>query len=98
MTLQDLVQQSLDGIVTHRLRATLSSIGIVVGVGTVVASLAIGEGARRSALADLSALGIDNLYARAITAPGVQHAPAPILTREDAAAIRRLSGVEAVSV
>src|SRR5262245_51514000 len=100
MHLHDLLEQARDGIFTHRLRATLSSIGIVVGVGTVVASLAIGEGARRSAMAEISGLGIDNIYVRAALdtpTPGGR-AAAPVLTDADALAIRDgVAGVGFVS-
>lgn len=102
MTPTDLLNQARQGIHTHRLRATLSSIGIIVGVGTVVASLSIAEGARRAALEDIGALGIDNVFARSLnvapTAGTSVHA-APELTRGDAVAIQSsIAGIEAVTV
>ena len=66
MTAAELFDQARQGLEMHRLRATLSLLGIVVGIGTVVASLAVGEGARRAAMQDIAALGIDNVFARAV--------------------------------
>lgn len=62
---RDLAQQAVDALLAYRLRSALSIAGIVVGIATVVTALAIGEGARRAALTEIGALGIDNLYVRA---------------------------------
>jgi putative ABC transport system permease protein len=99
MTIRELFDQARQGLLTNRLRATLSVIGIVVGIATVVASLAIGEGARRSALNDIGALGIDNLFARAIASGAdLKGLPiAPALTATDASAIERLPQVKGVA-
>ena len=92
MTPHDLLREALDGLAAHRLRATLSSIGLVFGVATVVAAFAIGEGARRQAFADIGALGIDNLYIRSLrpAAPAASRRkpPAPTLTLADARTLR----------
>ena len=101
MTLDELLSQAREGIKTHRLRATLSLLGIVVGIATVVTSLAVGEGARRAAMQDIGALGIDNLFARAVLSSGDKNTPtiAPELTLDDAAAIEsRVAGVASVAV
>jgi putative ABC transport system permease protein len=101
MTAAELFDQARQGLEMHRLRATLSLLGIVVGIGTVVASLAVGEGARRAAMQDIAALGIDNVFARAVAGADNPRAraAAPELTREDAAAIQSgIAGVEGVAV
>jgi len=92
MRARELVAQAAAALAAHRLRATLSSLGIVVGVATVVTALAIGEGARREAVAELGALGIDNVFARARAreVPGPYRMPlAPALTRRDADEVAR---------
>ena len=76
---RDVVEQALAALRTHRLRSILSMVGIVFSIATVVTALAIGEGAKRTALAEIGALGIDNIYIRAIAEP--------VLTLDDAAAI-----------
>jgi len=96
MNARALLDQARNGLVSNRLRATLSALGIVVGIGTVVASLAIGEGARRSAMADIGALGIDNVFVRAVTHADGPKSPAvaPELTIDDAFALS--GGVSAI--
>ena len=61
---RDLIAQAMAALVSNRFRALLSTIGIVVGVATIVTAQAIGEGARRAALAEISAMGIDNVFVR----------------------------------
>ena len=65
-SLHDLAHEAATALLAHRLRATLSAVGIVFGVATVVTALAIGEGARRAALSEIGALGIDNVLLRAV--------------------------------
>src|SRR5438067_5800714 len=101
MTLDVLLNQARQGIEGHPLRATLSLLGIVVGIATVVVSLAIGEGAKRAAMQDIGALGIDNLFARAVLSRADQNRPAvaPELTLDDATAIQSgVAGVASVAV
>ena len=100
MTPLDLFAEARRALAAHPLRAGLASAGIVVGVATVMASIAVGEGARRAALADVSALGVDNLFVRAVAQAGATkgRTAAPVLTRADARAVQDTSGVDAVSV
>jgi putative ABC transport system permease protein len=67
---RDLIGQAVAALVTNRFRALLSTIGIVMGVATIVTAQAIGEGARRAALAEISAMGIDNIFVRSTARPG----------------------------
>ncbi len=48
----------------HKLRSSLSILGVVFGVGAVVAMSSVGEGARRETLAQIEALGIDTVTVR----------------------------------
>jgi putative ABC transport system permease protein len=89
MTGGDLAREIARSLLAHRLRTMLAAAGIVTGVGTIVASLAVAEGARRQAVADIGALGVDNVLIRA-------HRPderatkgrvAPVLTLDDADAL-----------
>jgi putative ABC transport system permease protein len=48
----------------YKLRTSLSVLGVVLGVAAVIAMLSVGEGARREALHQVDALGLDNLVAR----------------------------------
>ncbi len=95
MTGRDLVREALDSLAAHRLRATLSAVGVVTGVATVVAALAIADGARQQAVAEIGRLGIRNVIARATTDTESPGRTAPVLTTDDAAAIaRRFPGAD----
>jgi putative ABC transport system permease protein len=48
----------------YRLRTLLSVLGVVLGVAAVIAMMSVNEGARRDALDQLDAIGLDNLVAR----------------------------------
>jgi putative ABC transport system permease protein len=50
----------------HRLRSTLTALGIVFGVCSVVAMLAIGEGAGQDAQAQIARLGSQNIIIKSI--------------------------------
>ncbi len=50
----------------HVFRSALTALGVIFGVGAVVAMMAISEGARRESLAQIEALGIDNIVVRSI--------------------------------
>ncbi|MHC4237786.1 MAG: ABC transporter permease [Planctomycetota bacterium] len=53
----------------HRLRSTLTMLGIIFGVSSVVAMLAIGEGASRDAQEKISQLGSRNIIIKTIPPP-----------------------------
>jgi ABC-type antimicrobial peptide transport system permease subunit len=87
---RDLVHEAADALLADRLRTALSAVGIVFGVATVITAFANGEGARRAALAEIGALGIDNVFVRAVVAPrrdGARQAAAPLLSLADVRAV-----------
>lgn len=53
----------------HRLRTTLTMLGIIFGVSSVVAMLAIGEGASRDAQEKISQLGSRNIIVKTVQPP-----------------------------
>ena len=48
----------------YRLRTVLSVLGVVLGVAAVIAMMSVSEGAAREALAQVDALGLDNIVAQ----------------------------------
>jgi macrolide transport system ATP-binding/permease protein len=75
-------------------RTVLTLLGIVIGVGSVIAMLAVGDGAKQSVLDRISAMGTNLLLVR----PGApntrgQGASIATLVPEDAAALARLPNV-----
>ena len=65
MTFQEALLTSLANIGAHKLRSALTMLGIVFGVGAVIAMLSIGAGAEQEALETISRLGLHNVVVRA---------------------------------
>jgi putative ABC transport system permease protein len=59
-----LVHLAARSLLLHKLRSTLSILGVVFGVAAVVAMSSVGEGARREALQQIGALGVDTIVVR----------------------------------
>ena len=51
------MQMALKAMKTHRLRTTLTMIGIVFGIASIVTVVALGEGARQETLEEIKSLG-----------------------------------------
>ena len=89
---------NLAGLFAHPLRTALSIFGVVIGVASLVATLAIGAGARESATQGIRELGANLLFVR----PGKARigyawlGNVETLKLEDAEAMARISGVTAV--
>lgn len=95
-----LVQESLKmawrALVGNRMRTLLTMLGIIIGVGSVVAMLGIGAGAQARLMEQIEAFGAHLLY----VVPGTRVTRAAggdvrTLTAGDVSAIARLRGVEA---
>ena len=59
------VRQALGQLAHHRLRTALTLLGMVFGVGAVIAMLAVSEGGKRQALELIEGMGLRNLLAEA---------------------------------
>jgi putative ABC transport system permease protein len=81
----------------HKLRSSLSILGVVFGVAAVVAMSSVGEGARRETLAQIAALGIDTVTLRP-RAPLPGQPPPPALPGAAVESLQRVvPGVRAVA-
>jgi putative ABC transport system permease protein len=56
----------------HKLRSTLTALGIIFGVSSVIAMLAIGEGASQETQAVIARLGSTNLIVETVEPPKVR--------------------------
>ena len=63
------VKLGMKSLWLHRLRSTLTTLGIVFGVASVIAMLAIGEGASRDAQERIARLGSLNIIIRTVEPP-----------------------------
>jgi len=59
-----LIQLGVRSLLLHKLRSTLSVLGVFFGVAAVVSMSSVAEGARREALAQIGSLGIDSVTVR----------------------------------
>ena len=60
----ELLVAGVRSLISHKLRSSLSILGIVFGVGAVIAMLSIGEGARLEAVEQIKLMGINNITIR----------------------------------
>ena len=90
-----LVSLALRGIRAQRLRAFLSAFGIMVGIASVIAILALGEGAREEALQQVRHLGTNNIIVRSVLLANNKRDPAANESRGlslgDATRLERIS-------
>ncbi len=88
-----LLQLGLQALTRNRMRAALTVLGIVIGVAAVIATLAIGQGAREAVQRQIRSLGANVMTVRpgTVTAGGVRMGMGGLTTRvpADAAAIRK---------
>jgi len=97
----DYIFQAVGALFSHKLRAFLSILGILIGVASVISMLAIGQGATASIEENLSKMGTNVLMVR----PGfrrhggvaLQQGAGSRLSMEDAEAFRKINGVKRVS-
>jgi putative ABC transport system permease protein len=61
MSPAEAVRLALQGLMSNKLRSLLTMLGIIIGVGSVIAMMAIGEGANQAARASLQAMGTNVL-------------------------------------
>jgi putative ABC transport system permease protein len=62
--LVEFLRIAVEALGRYRLRTALSVLGVVLGVAAVIAMMSVSEGAAREALAQVDALGLDNIVAQ----------------------------------
>ncbi len=102
MNLVTLLAMGTSALTRNRMRSALTVLGIVIGVAAVIATLAIGQGARVAVQAQIRALGANTLTVipGTVTAGGARGGMGGIttMTAEDAEAMaRECSAVEAAA-
>ena len=96
---------AMQGVFSNKLRAFLTALGIIFGVGAVIAMLAIGNGAKQAILEQMKLIGTNNIviHAKILSEEETESASeqnttkqkdlrpwSPGLTMEDAAIINKL--------
>jgi putative ABC transport system permease protein len=97
----DLIRLSFGAILAHRLRSALTVLGILVGITAVVLLTSIGEGVRVFVLAEFTQFGTHIMAVvpgkvNTFGASGATISTVRPLSLEDADALGRLEGIEAV--
>jgi len=105
MSITDLLQETIFAISANKLRSGLTILGIVIGIGSVIGMISIGQGAKSSIESNIQTLG-SNLIAilpgaqRTFSAVAAARGSAQTLTIEDAEEIKKeisnISGVAPV--
>ena len=65
MPVMENLRLALNGLAANKMRASLTMLGIIIGVGAVIAMIALGEGARRKTLEQIKSLGTNLLLVEA---------------------------------
>ncbi len=99
----DLIEETFSAVSSNKTRSGLTMLGIIIGIASVIAMVAIGTGAQSSIEARISSLGANLLTVQ----PGAPRTfgstvnagrgNAQTLTKDDATSLTSLSGVKAVS-
>jgi putative ABC transport system permease protein len=66
------VNLGLKSLLLHKLRSSLTTAGILFGVASVIAMLAVGEGASQDALKRFRDMGVTNILVRSVKPPDTQ--------------------------
>ncbi len=104
MRISDLLEETYSAVTVNKVRSGLTILGIVIGIGSVIAMVSIGTGAKGSIESSIQSIGSNMITVM----PGMQRGvgmqvssgrgSAQTLTREDAAAIaEEVEGTKAVS-
>ncbi|MFH1292262.1 MAG: ABC transporter permease [bacterium] len=104
MMIRDLIQETRRALLSNKIRSSLTILGIVIGIGSVIAMVSIGQGAQSDIESRIKSLGSNLL----IIMPGSQRGvgsqvsqgrgSAQTLTTDDANAImKEIKYIEAVS-
>lgn len=104
MEILDILEETYSALSANKARSSLTILGIVIGISSVIAMLAIGQGAQNSVQSSIASIGSNILTVR----PGVQRGPgmggvsggqgsAKSLKNSDAEALKSIENVQAVS-
>lgn len=94
MRIQDVFSETYSALTANKVRSSLTMLGIVIGIASVIAMISVGQGAQSSIQASIQSIG-SNLV---LVMPGFQRGGGPVsagrgsattLTQEDADAIQK---------
>ncbi|WNJ17450.1 ABC transporter permease [Pontibacter sp. G13] len=89
---------ALDALTQNKVRSLLTSLGIIFGVGSVIAMLAIGRGAQQEILAQMTILGANNIIIEPIIEQEESELEAEVAEGEELLANRFTPGLSIADV
>ena len=108
MLATDALRLSMHNILLHKVRSILTSLGIIFGVGSVIAMLAVSEGAKRAALEQIEAMGIDKIIVYSQKPPpsgvdsqtsrSIQYAESYGLTQADYQNLMKMDNIDRITI
>ncbi len=103
MIVSDLIEETFFSLVSNKSRSALTILGIVIGIGSVIAMISVGQGATQDVASRIQSLGTNLL----VVTPGSQRQAGNIvrggmgssqsLTMDDADSLKNLEDVEIVA-
>jgi len=102
MLIADLFQETISAVSANKLRSGLTILGIVIGIGSVIGMISIGQGAKGEVEGRIQAMGSNLLTVmsgvmRSFSPVAAGRGTAQTLTLEDAKALEEVSFVQAVA-
>jgi putative ABC transport system permease protein len=99
MNIGESIRISWRSVTGHKLRSTLTTLGVVIGIGSVIALVILGGAFTENVVGDINTdnqpvIGVSTQIDRGT---GIQFLDAPIYTQSDVEAIERIDGVEYVA-
>src|SRR5678815_5353250 len=67
--MSEVFRLGLKNLLRNKLRSFLTMLGMIFGVGSVIAMLSVGSGARREILSRIQELGINNIIVNSVEPP-----------------------------
>ena len=68
MMLIDLYQETMSSVLANKVRSSLTILGIIIGIGSVIAMVSVGQGAQKSIESSIQSIGSNLL----LVMPGAQ--------------------------
>ncbi len=103
MKIRDLFEETYSAVIINKVRSGLTILGIVIGIGSVIAMVALGAGAQSSIAANIQSIGSNLLTVSPGAARGrgeqvsSGRGSAQTLTLDDAVALKAIAQVKAVA-
>ena len=96
MNIYESLRTAVTGLTTNKMRAILTMLGIIIGVGSVVTLMSVGEGVEASITGEIQGLGANLLF---VTADRPEDSTTPVyVTTADAEALADPFNVPALAV